>query len=165
MPRALLVSIVAAMLGCGTPFTPPAPPTGVAAITVAAVENKTRDQLVISGDTFVEKWIGRTRRTVPDAIGRELESELRDQGFAVGGAGTPRLSVVLRRFDPDLPQLAYVNVALTATLADPDGTVKWTLEREHWIVSTSQSPSISDAYETASRTVARGIVKGWQPAH
>ena len=127
------------------------------------MENKTGNALVVSGDSYIARWIGRERRTVPDVLGRELETALRDRGFAIGGSTAPRLRVVLKRFEPDLPQLAYVSVALAATLTDPDGTVRWSGERSTWLVSTTGSPSIEAAYDTAARAVARGLVEGWEP--
>jgi hypothetical protein len=111
---------------------PPPPPTGVTVLSVMTVENKTGSELGITGDTFIGKWIGQERRSVPDTLGRELESALRDRGFSLGGGG-PRLRVVLRRFEPDLPQLSYVTVALSATLAEPDGTVRWSVDRTSWL--------------------------------
>jgi len=156
----LLVVVLAA---CGVGERLPPPPSGVAAIAVAAVENKTGSKLVVSGDSYVARWIGRERRTVDDVLARELETTLRERGFSMGGSSAARLRVVLRRFEPDLPQLAYVTVALTATLADPDGTVRWSGERSTWLVSTAGSPSLEAAYDTAARTVARGLVDGWEP--
>ena len=159
----LLVAFLAACTG-GTPPLPP-PPAGVASLAVAPVKNETGSALAIAGDTYVGRWIGRQKRAVPDEIVRNLEAELRDRGFAVGGAGVPNLKIVLKRFDPDQPALAYVSVALTASLVDTDGTVRWSGERTNWLVSTAGAVSLEDAYETASRSVARGVVDGWQPAH
>ena len=163
MGRVLVLAVVA-FVGCAAPPPPPPPPTGLTTVVVAPVTNKTGSALAIAGDTYVEKWMGVTRRAVPDALAKELETTLRDEGFAVGGSG-PRLTVVLRRFEPDLPQLSYVTVSLTATLTDPDGTVRWTVDRSSWLVSTTGSPSLKVTYETAVRTVARGLVDDWQPAH
>ena len=164
MARAVCLLVVL-LAACGGPNPLPPPPTGVASIAVAPVENKTGAALAIAGDSYVAKWIGRQRRTVPDTLAHELETVLRDRGFAVGGAGVPRLRIVLQRFEPDQPQLAYVNVALTASLVDADGTVRWSGERANWLVSTAGAVSLEDAYESATRTVARGVVDGWQPAH
>ena len=158
----VIMLVVVAFGGCAAPLPPPPPPSGLTTVTVAPVGNKTGSALVIAGDTYVEKWMGVTRRTVPDALARELEMDLHDKGFA-GGSG-PRLTVVLRRFEPDLPQLSYVTVSLTATLTDPDGTVRWTADRASWLVSTTGSPSLKAAYETAVHTVAHGLIADWQPA-
>jgi hypothetical protein len=163
MPRALLLLALSTLLACGTTRTQPPPPTGVTTLAVAPVENKTGGALVVSGDSYVAKWFGQKKRTVADVLGHELETALRERGFTVGGGG-PRLRVVLTRFEPDLPQLAYVGVSLTAELADADGTVRWSTERSNWPVSTTGSPSLEVAYETATRTLARNLVDGWQPA-
>jgi hypothetical protein len=157
----LLIAFAAA---CTGPRPLPPPPTGVASLAVAPVENKTGSALAIAGDTYVGRLIGRQKRTVPDTLARELEATLRDRGFAVGGGGVPSLRVVLRRFEPDQPQLAYVSVALTASLVDADGSVRWSGERSNWLVSTAGAVSLEDAYDAAARTVARGVVDGWQPA-
>jgi len=164
--RPLLIALAATWLvACGVAETLPPPPDGVAAVSVAPVENKTGSPLAISGDTFVGKWIGREKRSVPDVLARELETALRDRGFAVGGPGAARLKIQLARFEPDQPSLTYVSVALTATLTDADGTVRWTGERSAWVVSTGNAVSLPAAYEAASHAVARGVVDGWQPAH
>src|SRR5512143_3109899 len=98
--RIVLLALAAASLtACGVAETLPPPPTGLASIAVASVENKTGSPLAISGDTFVGRWIGREKRSVPDVLERELETVLRDRGFTVGGAGAPRLTVVLKRFE------------------------------------------------------------------
>jgi len=163
MTRRFAVAVLVMLAGCGpTPRLPP-PPTGVAAVGVAPVDNKTGNKLVVSGDSYVAKWIGWDKKTVPDVLAKELETALADRGFVAGGSGSPKLKVVLQRFEPDLPQLAWVNVSLTATLADPDGTVRWSGERTSWMVSTSGSPSIESAYGLAARTIARQLVEGWEP--
>jgi hypothetical protein len=159
----LLLSLVLGA-ACGAPRPAAPPPSGVAAVTVAPVENRTGSALVISGDTYVERWIGRQRRTVAEVMTHELAKALAAQGFAVGGAGAPSLRVVLRRFEPDQPQLSHVSVALSATLVDADGTVRWSEERDHWLIATPESPKLASAYESAARTVARRLVSDWQPA-
>ncbi len=164
MRRPVLALLLAVLVACGTTVRRPAPPTGVTAVTVAPVENKTGANLVISGDTYVERWIGRQKRTVPDALARELETMLHERGFAAGSAGAPKLKVVLSRFEPDLPQLSYVSVSLLATLTDPDGTVRWSTERASWPVQTGGAVSLAAAYDTAARAVARDLVRDWEPA-
>ena len=163
MRRAAWMALGAAMAACGVAEPPGAPPTGVSVLSVMTVENKTGSELGITGDTFIGKWIGRERRSVPDTLGRELESALRDRGFALGGGG-PRLRIVLRRFEPDLPQLSYVTVALSATLVEPDGTVRWSVDRPTWLIPTDGAQTLATAYDTAARGVARKLVGDWQPA-
>jgi hypothetical protein len=163
MRRWLQVIVVLGLAACGVAERFPPPPGGVAAIGVAPVENETGNELAVAGDSYLARWIGREKRTVPDVLARELATTLRDRGFSLGSGSSPRLRVVLRRFDPDVPQLAYVTVALTATLADPDGTLRWTGERSAWLVSTTGAPSLEAAYDAAARAVARGLVEGWTP--
>lgn len=163
MPRRALAGLLV-LAACSGLHPLPPPPANVAMLAVAPVENKTGDGLAIAGDTFIGKMIGRQKRTVPDEIARELEARLRELGFGVGGSGVPRLKIVLQRFAADLPQLGYVDVTLTASLVDVDGSVRWSGERTGWIVPTLGAVSLEDAYETAARTVARQLVDGWQPA-
>jgi len=151
------------LAACGVATPPPAPPSGIDKLSIAPIENKTGSPLVIAGDTYVEKFIGRQKRTVADEIARELTTKLRDQGFTIASGSVPRLSIVLRRFEPDQPQLSYVTVTLAAKVTDPDGTVRWTDDRTNWLVSTTGSPSLAAAYEAASREIARGLVDGWAP--
>ena len=166
MPRALAVVVILAITGC-TPRPPlPAPPTDVSTLAVAAVDNQTGSELAISGTTIIARWIGRKLKTVPDVVRDQARETLRDKGFAVAdGGAVPTLKITLRRFDPDLPQLAYVAVAVSATLADPDGTVRWTLDRPQWVVSTQGAPSMDAAYAQAAQSVGRTLVEDWQPAH
>jgi len=163
MTRRSAMAALVLLVGCTAAERLPPPPTGVAAIGVAPVENKTGNKLVVSGDSYVAKFIGMEKRTVPDVLEKELEKALVERGFPAGGSSSPKLKVVLRRFEPDIPQLAWVSVSLTATLADPDGTVRWTGERSSWFVSTLGSPSIESAYDTAAKTIARQLVDGWEP--
>jgi len=163
MTRRFAVAALALLAACGvTPRLPP-PPTGLAAVAVAPVENKTGNKLVVSGDSYVAKWIGWDKKTVMDVLAKELQTALADRGFPAAGSDAPKLKVVLTRYEPDLPQLQWVNVSLTATLADPDGTVRWSSERSSWMVSTTGSPSLESAYSLAARTIARQLVEGWVP--
>lgn len=164
-PISVPVVLAATIAACGTPTPPTPPPNGVTALAVAQVVNKTGSTLVISGDNFVAKYIGRKKRTVPDAFREQLRDALREQGFSVADGGpVPTLAITLSRFEPDLPALAYVEVALVATLKDPDGTVRWTDERSHWLVSTRGAPSLESAYEDAARRAATALVESWRPA-
>jgi hypothetical protein len=165
-PYALLSStlLAATLAACGAPAPPTPPPTGVTALVVAQVENKTGSALVVSGDNIVAKYIGRKKRTVPDVLAS-------DAGRAPPGRASPSpAAAACRRCDhalalqPDLPALAYVEVALVATLKDPDGTVRWTDERSHWLVSTRGAPSLESAYEDAARRAADALVETWRPA-
>jgi hypothetical protein len=120
---------------------------------------------VIAGDSYVARWIGIKKRTVPDVLRDELGEALRERGFTVADAGdVPRLKVRIVRFEPDMPQLASVDAGVVATLTTPDGTPQWRLDQPHRLVSTAGSPSLSAAYQTAARTLARQIVDGWTPA-
>src|SRR5258705_1317245 len=91
MMRRIGVIALVALVGCTAAERLPPPPTGVAAIGVAPVENKTGSKLVVSGDSYVAKFIGMEKRTVPDVLGKELEKALVERGFAVGGGSAPQL--------------------------------------------------------------------------
>lgn len=164
MPR-LVPLLVLLLAGCGTRVALPPPPTSVSAIAVAPVENKTGDKLVLSGASFVDRWLGLKKRTVPDAFRDALRDVLADRGFAVGDAGAmPTLRVTLRRFEPDLPQLAFVDVGVNAVLTDPDGTVRWDVDGARWLVSTQGAPSLAAAYDSAVRDAAKKLLDDWAPA-
>src|SRR5215470_9786245 len=99
--RPSVLALLALLAACtGSPRPLLEPPAGVASLAVAPVKNETGSALAIAGDTYIGRWIGRQKRAVPDEIARDLEAELRDRGFAVGGAGVPSLQIVLKRFDP-----------------------------------------------------------------
>src|SRR5215470_15811182 len=116
------VATVVALAAC-TPRSPmPPPPASLSAVKVADVVNKTGDNLVISGDSYIARYVGMKRRTVPDVLRDELREALRDAGLTVADSGAvPVLKIVLQRFEPDLPQLAYVDTTVVATLTDVDG--------------------------------------------
>ena len=164
--RTLVAAFLAAFAAaCGAPVSPTPPPTGVTTIAVAQVENRTGNTLAVSGDNFVAKFFGRKKRTVPDVLRDHMRDALRERGFAIADGGpVPTLAISLTRFEPDLPALAYVEVALTATLKDPDGTVRWSTERSHWLVSTRGAPTLESAYEDASKRAAAALVETWSPA-
>jgi hypothetical protein len=159
-------AVVASLVGC-QPTTPlPAPPTGVSALAVAPVENATGDDLVVAGEWYVERLVGRRRRTVPDVVADAARATLAERGFAVVVAGSeaPVLRVTLRRVDPDLPQLAWVSMSVAATLAAPDGTVVWSTDRPRWLFSTTGSPSLAAAYDTAARAMVAALLHDWRPS-
>lgn len=154
------------LAGCTTTRAPmPEPPTGLTTVAVAPVVNATGDELVVSGDNFVAKMLKRPKRTVADALRDELKSALRRQGFSVADAGAvPTLRVTLRHFEPDLPQLTWISVAVEATLGTADAPPQWTAERSRWLVDVRGAPTLAAAYESAAQNVARALVDGWQPA-
>jgi hypothetical protein len=69
MMRRFGMAALVLLVGCTAAERLPPPPTGVAAIGVAPVENKTGNKLVVSGDSYVAKFIGMEKRTVPDVLG------------------------------------------------------------------------------------------------
>ena len=163
--RPLVAACFVLLVAC-TPRTPlPEPPAGLSTIAVAAVENRTGDDLVVSGDNVVARWLKRPKRTVPDVLREDLRRALEGRGLTVADGGNmPTLRVVLRRFEPDVPQLTWVEVALGAQVVDPDGTVRWDAERSSWLVPVRGAPSLEVAYESAARDVARALVDGWRRA-
>ena len=159
-----MLAIAIALAGCA-PLAPLAPPpTRVTTLSIAQVENTTGDALVVSGEWYVERMLGRRKRTVADVAGEKLLSALLDRGFdVVQGGNVPQLRVTLRRFDPDLPQLAFVSMSVAASLVAPEGTVLWSVDRTRWLVSTDGSPSLNAAYDTAAREMAEGLLRDWTP--
>ncbi len=162
--RLLGIAIVAAVAGCGvTPQLPP-PPTDVTAVSVAPVVNKTKQELITGGDFIGAKLLGISKKTVMDVMREQTANMLRERGIKVDVAGAPVLKITLQRFYLDGPQLDWVDVALTVTLTDPDGTVRWSAERSNWLVSTDLSPSMPAAYETAAQKVVRQLFADWGKA-
>src|SRR5262249_46214362 len=148
------LAVLALVSACAARAPLPEPPTGVTTVAVAPVENKTGNALVVAGDSYVAKWIGIKRRTVPDILHDELRAALRERGFTVADAGwVPKLRVTIMRFEPDLPLLAQVDAGVVATLTAPDSTEKWRLDQPHRLISTAGSPKLEAAYETAARTL------------
>lgn len=161
IPRLLGIAIVAALAGCGAAPTLPPPPTDVTAVSVAPVVNKTKWELVTSGDFIGAKFLGVSKKTVMDVMREDTGKMLRDRGIKVDVAGAPVLKITLQHFDLNTPQLDWVDVGLTVTLTDPDGTVRWSAERSNWLVSTQLSPSMPAAYETAAHAVVRQLFEDW----
>lgn len=159
MRRAILLLLVAA-LACARPsITPPTQPP--ARLVVAMPENRTGDQLVVSGRWDVAMLLGRPVVTVPDVLARDLAAALTARGFTVAPDGAARLEVVLQRFMPDLPRGEFVDVDLRATLRAGDGTILWQARRDRWIVPTRGAPTVADALGMAARDVATALVADW----
>jgi zinc/manganese transport system permease protein len=161
--RALLALVVTAV-GCAPASIPP-PAHPPARLAVATPENRTGDELVVSGRWDVAMLLGRPVVTVPDVLARDLAATLASRGFTVVAAdagGAARLVVVLRRWVPDLPRGEFVDVDLTATLHTPDGAVLWTARRDRWLVPTRGAPTVADALGMAARDVATALVGAWR---
>jgi hypothetical protein len=145
--------------------------------------NHTGDPLLVSGVSFLEKYVLRTDRvTVPDVLASEARLQLERHGFTVvapdiveqatGGrapgsaesaaeiAAQAKLQglvlwIDVRRWDPDAPTHPdYVIVALTADLIDATtGRVRWHAERSSRPVATPGEVALGPAYASAARKV------------
>jgi hypothetical protein len=163
--RRRLLLCCSVLLACA-PRTPlPPAPQGLRTVAVAVIENQTGSDLVVSGDDAIAKLLKRPTRAVPDVLRQDLRRALEQRGMTVvDGGDVPTLRVVLRRFEPDVPQLTWIEVALAARVVDPDGSVRWNAERSRWLVPVRGAPSLGVAYETAAQDVARALVEGWRRA-
>lgn len=162
MRRLALLSLLVAFACARAPLAPPA--DAPARIVVVAPENRTGDQLVVSGRWDVAMLLGRPVVTVPDVLARDLARELADRGFTVaaeGDASAARLTVTLRRFMPDMPRGEFVVVDVDAALHAADGRTLWEAHRDRWIVPTRGAPTVPDALGMAARDVAAALVGDW----
>lgn len=163
---ALLLGALALLAACTAP-TAPAPVNPPARLVVVEPENRTGDDLIVSGRWDVAMLLGRPVVTVPDVLARDLAQALAAQGFTVtgaGDAGAARLTLTLRRFLPDAPRAEFVVVDLDATLREAGSErVLWELHRDRWIVPTRGAPTLDDALGMAARTVAQDLVADWRP--
>ncbi|MCW5890780.1 MAG: hypothetical protein KIT14_09530 [bacterium] len=165
MPRPLALLVVVAAVACARPPIAP-PPHPPARIAIVAPDNRTGDQLVVSGRWDVAMLLGRPVVTAPDVLARDLAAVLAARGFAVApdDGDAAELRVTLRRFVPDTPRGEFVDVDLDATLQAPgDGAVLWRLHRDRWIVPTRGAPTVADALGLAARAVAEALVGDWTP--
>src|SRR5262249_13111889 len=131
------------------------PPGMVRTIAVLPPDNRTGDELLVSGSSVLERYVLATSRvTVADVLAAEAGIQLERRGFTVvpadavaapTGGGVPRdvraasgiaergklpglaLYLEILRWDPDAPtEPSYIVVGARATLVDPaSGRVVW----------------------------------------
>jgi hypothetical protein len=177
------IALLLALAGCAG-WRPPPPPTGVATVVVAPVANRTGEEIVVSGEWFLERVAGVPRTTLADALARAARDVLEARGFAVqqiGGAAAstpadaaravaaariakPTLWIGVRRWDVDVPQLQYVSVVADAALVDPtNGRVLWEAHRPLGPIPTRGAPTPAAASVDAARALARQLFDAWRP--
>ena len=192
--RAGVLLIVAAAVACARTVAPPPPPDLPRTVAVLAPGNRTGDPLLVSGGSFLEKYLFRSDRiTVPDVIASEARWQLELHGFTVaspdaveqatGGrvpgsveaaaeiAAQGRLEglvlwIDVRRWDPDPPtEPDHVIVALTADLIDvATGRVRWHAERPSRPVPTPGEIALGPADVAAARKVMEEVLAPLAPA-
>jgi hypothetical protein len=151
--------------GCVRPVTPFSEPP--ATLAVSLPHNRTGSELAVAGDWILERWaLGGRRVTVPDVLAAETRTLLAERGFVVAPperADVPALELVVERWEPEAPSLAFVRVTLAATLVErPAGRVLWSARREGWMVPTRGAPTAAAASAMAARAVVQALYGGWR---
>jgi hypothetical protein len=183
---ALSLSLVAA---CAPHRASPARSSPGQAIAVLQPNNRTRNPLLVSGASFLDRHVFHAERvTVADVLASEARLWLAERGFRVvpresvdaatdhrvpqspqdaleiasrGKLEGRALYLEIRRWEPDAPvHTGFVVVGLSASLVDPaSGNVVWQLDRSPAPVSTPGEVTLGSAYETAARKVIAEILR------
>jgi len=169
------------LLGClHAPAPVPLPPA-VNPIAVLPANNRTRDPLLVSGGTLVERYVLHSDRvTVMDVLAAEARRQLEIQGFtvvapeAIEAAGEPQapanaqaavtlaeqqhwsgtvLYIDLRRWEPDIAfQPSAIIVWVDLTLLESSsGRVLWNVTQGPSPIATQGAINLGDAYVIAAR--------------
>ena len=84
MSRAASLAIAAALLFAGCAKQPLPPPASVHTVAVFPPNNRTGDELLITGGTILEKYVFHTERlTVPDVLAAEARTVLEGAGYTL----------------------------------------------------------------------------------
>ena len=161
-------------------------------IAVLPANNRTGDELLISGGSLIDRYaLRRDRITVGEALAAEARFQLGERGLRViphevvakvtqgrvpkspaataeivkGKLDALVLYLEIRHWEPDPPvHPVLVIVGVTASLVDPSsGAVVWQLARRSAPVPTPGEVSAETASETAVRKVVAEIVSALQP--
>jgi hypothetical protein len=151
--------------GCVRPVTPL--PELPATLAVSPPQNRTGSELVVAGDWILERFaLGGRRVTVPDVLAAETQTLLAERGFVLAPpeqADVPALALVIERWEPEAPSLAFVRVTLATTLVErPAGRVLWSARRKDWMVPTRGAPTAAAASTMAARAVVQALYAGWR---
>jgi hypothetical protein len=133
-------------------------------VAVAPVENRTGEDLLVSGASFIDRYaLHAERLTVGDVLASEAGARLKERGLRVANGdaarSAPTLEIAILRWEPDAPvHTSFVLVALSAELVDPkNGKVLWRFDRPTSPVATPGEVTLESAYETAARKVMDDI--------
>jgi hypothetical protein len=191
MKAPMRVLVCSLLLAAACETHPSAPPrlSLDQAIAVLPPNNRTGDLLLVSGTSFLDRYVFPSERvSVGDILAGEARSQLAERGLRVapreavdaategrvphspqaaaeiaahGKLVGPVLYMEMRRWEPDAPvHTGFVIVGLSASLVDPaSGKVVWQLDRSPAPVSTPGEVTLGSAYETAARKVIAEILR------
>jgi|GEM_PF-5741192 len=166
--RPVLAILCLAAASCMRPEALPPPPSGIQTIALLRPTNRTGGELPVQGGWGLDEVLGRPRLTAIDVLQAECARILRARGFTVhteAGPDTPVLRLVVERWEPSPPPVAFVRVSIAASLVDEvTGHRRWEAARKRWLVDTRGQPSLAAANAEAARQVAATILAGWQAA-
>ncbi|HUI26502.1 MAG TPA: hypothetical protein VL403_10500 [Candidatus Kryptonia bacterium] len=180
------------LLGCARPPAtsmqlPPRP------IAVFPPNNRTGDDLLVAGASFLEKYALKSDRvTVPDVLASEARLQLARRGYTVVppetvdaavGEHPPKnsddaaaiaarrqidgnvLYIEVRRWEPDVPfKPTFVIVSVELALIDPStGKVVWHIDHPSRPVPTNGVISVGDAYTVAARKLMEELLTSLGP--
>ena len=174
---------------------PPAPaPQPMRSIAVVPPTNRTGDPLLITGTSFVEKYILETERyTVADALRVEAGTQLVQHGFdvvdsqvvnAATNSETPSsaqeaatlaarnhiegavLYIEIRRWEPNVgTEPTFIIASVVATLVEPaTGRILWTADHPSRPVQTPGIINLGAAYSVAAHTLMTEMLAPLVPA-
>jgi hypothetical protein len=162
--------ILALLAGCTPrPLTPP-PPHDVRLVVILPPENRTSDDLLVSGGSMLEKYVFHSDRlTVADILAADTEELLRARGYRAGAAGKPLptegnlLDLEIQRWEPDSwTEPTFVIVGVTATLRDgASGRELWSAHPPIGPIATPGAVVLGSAYEIAARKIVTEIFASW----
>lgn len=173
--------------GCAKPFTAPAKQP--ASVAVLPPSNRTGDDLLVAGGSFLDQYVFKTERvTVPEILLAETRTFLEKRGYDVvsgekveaathgvapatveqasrlatqAGLGDV-LYLAIRRWDSlDQSTPAAVVVSIEASLIDSSGHVVWQANRPAKPVQTKGSINQGTAYAIAVKAVVEELFDSW----
>jgi hypothetical protein len=193
--RRVLAACMALSVVSGCVKPPPPPPKSVHTIAVFPPHNQTRDDLLISGGSVLEKYVFHTARvTVPDVLAAEARTVLERHGYMLvspelveaatsgrnpasakeaaelasqHGLAGDVLYIDLRQWEPDLTYgPSSIIVSMRIDLLDTKtGRTLWSADHPPRPVQTPATINFADAYWVAARTVVRQMLEPFGARH
>jgi hypothetical protein len=163
-----LAPVLLAALACARQAPLPPPPEDLRTVAVPVPQNRTGSELPVAGDWLLERLgLGGARVSVPDLLAGEMRTVLAERGFVVTppqAEEAPTLQVVLERWEPEVPSLAFVRVTIAVSLLErPGGRMRWSARRARWMVPTRGAPTAAVASTMAARAVVHELFGAWTP--
>lgn len=168
-PRKMAPLVLLLALACMHQRAVPPPAATPVTLALTAPRNQTGSELPVTGDWLLERLArGGARVSVADVLAAEMATVLAAHGVAIVSserADVPTLDVVLERWEPEVPSLAFVRVTIEASLVERrGGRVLWSARRARWMVPTRGAPTAAAASAMAARAVVQALFGAWEPA-